>query len=225
MSDSLLEGPVRKPASGGAVKQLVVLLHGVGADGTDLIGLAPMLAEALPDAQFVSPHAPFEYDMAPLGRQWFSLSDRNPVALLEGVRNVEPIVNRYMDDMLRMLGLSDDALAVVGFSQGTMTALHAVPRRAKPCAAVVGFSGALVGADVLASEAASKPPVFLAHGEMDDVVPFAAMGMAEEGLRGAGIEVRTSARPNVGHGIDPEGLDLAAKFLQARFGVAQASAA
>ncbi|MBN67044.1 MAG: phospholipase [Rickettsiales bacterium] len=224
-SITTLEGPLTKPASGGPAKQLIVFLHGVGADGFDLIGLASAMAEAFPDAQFMSPHAPFPCDMAPNGHQWFSLQDRNPDALFQGVQEAEPILNAYLDEQLTMLGMDDSQLAVVGFSQGTMTALHTMLRRAKPCAGIVGFSGALIGSHVLADDATAKPPVCLVHGEMDDVVPFAAMEMAREGLEEAGINVETHAREGLAHGIDQPAIDIASAFLQRCFSNAQSNAA
>lgn len=216
MNDHLptLSGSWAKPYSGGAPKQLVVFLHGIGADGRDLITLAHELGPYLPDAQFVSPDAPFPCDMAPMGYQWFSLQDRNPDALLAGARKAEPILNQYLDDQLAMYNIPVEKLAVVGFSQGTMLALHTMPRRAQPCACVIGFSGALIGGDLLADEIRSKPPVCLIHGDMDDVVPFQAMALASEALREAGVAHETHACPNVAHGIDPQGLLAAIEFLK-----------
>ncbi|HET7593957.1 MAG TPA: phospholipase, partial [Stellaceae bacterium] len=156
-----LSGPVRKPASGGKPRQLVVLLHGVGADGNDLIGLAPYWAPALPNAEFVSPDAPFPCDMAPYGRQWFSLQDRSPAAILGGVRAAAPILDAFLDEALAARGLEPSQLALVGFSQGTMMSLYVGPRREKALAGIVGYSGALIGADTLAQETRSRPPVLL----------------------------------------------------------------
>src|SRR5215469_5079921 len=147
-----LSGPVHKPASGGAPRQLVILLHGLGADGNDLIGLAPYWAPLLPEAEFVSPDAPFPCDMAPFGRQWFSLQDRSPAAILAGVRASAPILDAFLDDALAARELAPAQLALVGFSQGTMMSLYVAPRRTAPVAGVVGYSGALVGTDALAQE-------------------------------------------------------------------------
>ena len=132
-----ITGPSRAPASGGPAKQLVVMLHGVGADGNDLIGLAPHLATILPDAAFVSPDAPFPCDMAPFGRQWFSLQDRSDAALLAGVQSVAPSVNAFLDAELEKHGLGPDKLVLIGFSQGTMTALYVAPRRPVSIAGVI----------------------------------------------------------------------------------------
>jgi phospholipase/carboxylesterase len=218
MTESLpnLEGPWAKPLSGGAPKQLIMFLHGVGADGNDLITLAHELAPHLPDAQFVSPNAPFECDMAPMGYQWFSLQNRDPDVLLQGARDVEPILNHYIDQQLKMYNIPAEKLGIVSFSQGTMTALHTMPRREQACGAIVCFSGALIGGDALQDEIKSKPPMCLIHGEMDDVVPFGAMALASEALLEAGVPHETHACPNVGHGIDPQGLLAAIEFLKSK---------
>ena len=121
---ALLRGPSFGPAAGGPPRQLVVLLHGVGADGHDLIELAPLLARDLPHARFVAPDGPQPCDMAPYGRQWFSLQEHRPAAMLVGLTRTVPLVDAFLDEELRQAGLDDGALALVGFSQGTMTALH-----------------------------------------------------------------------------------------------------
>lgn len=216
MTDSIpnLEGTWAKPLNGSAPKQLIIFLHGVGADGNDLISLAHEIGPYLPDAQFISPHAPFEYDMAPMGRQWFSLSNPDPHNLQSGVETAEPILNQYIDQQLAMYNVPEHKLGIIGFSQGTMTALYTMLRRPTPCGALVGFSGALIGGDKLAGAIRSKPPVCLIHGEMDDVVPFQAMALASEVLGEAGVAHETHACPNVAHGIDPQGLLAAIEFLK-----------
>ncbi|HEX9464801.1 MAG TPA: dienelactone hydrolase family protein [Alphaproteobacteria bacterium] len=214
MSDIFaLEGPRFGPAAGGRPRQLVLLLHGLGADGNDLIGLAHYFARGLPNAAFVSPHAPFPCDMAPMGRQWFSLQDRSPDVVLGGVRASAPILDTFIDAELARYGLADDKLALLGFSQGTMMSLYVAPRRAKPIAGVLGYSGALVGADLLGGELQSKPPVLLVHGDADPIVPFAAMDAAAQGLRRAGIAIETLRRPGLPHSIDEEGIAAGVKFL------------
>ncbi len=209
-----LDGPRLGPADGGPAKALVVMLHGVGADGNDLIGLAPMWAPLLPGVAFVSPNAPEACDMAPYGYQWFSLQDRRPAAMLAGVQAAAPVLNAFLDRELERLGLGPDRLALVGFSQGTMTALYTAPRRPVAIAGVLGYSGALIGADALTAEATAKPPVMLVHGTADPIVPFSAMTAAEQSLRSAGIPVESHARPGLAHGIDEDGLRLGVGFLK-----------
>lgn len=211
-----LDGPSRSPRTG-PVRQVVALLHGVGADGSDLIDLAPMLAPALPGTAFHAPDAPFPCDMAPYGRQWFSLLDRRPAAMLAGIQASAPLLDAWLDAVLARHGLGPERLALLGFSQGCMMALHVGPRRAIAPAAVVGISGALLGGERLAQEIRSRPRVLLVHGDADEVVPFGALAQAEAGLRAAGLSVTAVARPGLGHGIDPEGLDAAAQFLAGAF--------
>lgn len=214
-----LDGPRLAPASGGAAKQLVVLLHGLGADGQDLIGLAPHWAAALPDAAFVAPDAPLPCDMAPYGRQWFSLQDRSPARIAAGVRAAAPGLQEFLDAELARLGLPDSALAIAGFSQGCMMTLFCGLRRAKAPAALIGYSGALIGAETLAAEATCRPPVLLVHGEMDDIVPVSASRAAEAALRVAGIPVEAIYRPGLAHGIDEAGLAAGAAALARAFDV------
>ncbi len=213
MTASTLMGPVQPPLSGGPPRQLVVLLHGVGADGNDLIALAPFLAQALPEAEFVAPDAPFHYDLAPIGHQWFSLMDRSPSAIANGVRIAAPILDAFLDAELRRRGLEDSDLALVGFSQGTMMALHVAPRRPRPCAAILGYSGALISPEDLIGEVVSQPPVLLIHGEQDDVLPPDYMPVAAAALEAAGCRVRSHLQPMLAHGIDEAGLELGAAFL------------
>lgn len=206
---------VALPPKSGKTKSLVVLLHGVGADGNDLLGLAPYWAPALPDTEFVSPHAPFPFDMAPSGRQWFSLQDRTPASVLAGVQTAAPILDHFLDELLAARGLDESRLALVGFSQGTMMSLYTGLRRAKPLAAIVGYSGALTGASLLAKEIRSRPPVLLVHGEDDPMVPFSALDTAVKALTAAGVKVEALARPGLGHSIDEEGLTRGGEFLTA----------
>jgi phospholipase/carboxylesterase len=209
-----LSGPSQRPASGGKPRQLVILLHGLGADGNDLIGLAPYWAPLLPDAEFLAPNAPFPCDMAPYGYQWFSFQNHDLAAIEAGVRAAAPHLDAFIDDALAARGLSERELALVGFSQGTMMSLHVGLRRASPVAAIVGYSGALIGDVTAPGEVRSRPPVLLIHGEADDVVPFAAMALAEQGLNAAGVPVTTLGRPGLPHSIDEEGLRRGGAFLR-----------
>lgn len=219
MTAPLLTGPEALPLSGGPARQLVVLLHGVGADGADLAELIPYVAPALPDAAFVSPDGPEPCDMAPFGRQWFSLADRSGPALAAGVRRAAKVLDAYLDQQLARFGLTEADCALVGFSQGTMTALHVAPRRERALAAVVGFSGAVVAAETLTAELRSRPRVLLVHGDADEVVNPACLPQAERSLSAVGIPVLAEIRPELGHSIDAPGLGLAVAFLRQAFGL------
>ena len=210
---TLLSGPRAAPSAGGPPRQIVVLLHGVGADGADLIGLAPALARHLPHALLVAPDAPYPCDLAPYGRQWFSLQDRGEAAMLAGARRAAPLLDGFLDALIAEHGLDERRVALLGFSQGTMMALFTAPRRARPLAGVLGFSGALLGAAELARELRCKPPVMLIHGDADEVVPAGALFLALEGLQAVGIPVQWVLRPGRPHAIDPEGIEAGASFL------------
>jgi phospholipase/carboxylesterase len=193
---------------------MVILLHGLGADGNDLIGLAPYWSRLLPDAEFVSPNAPFPCDTAPYGYQWFSSQDRSREAVLGGVRAAAPILDGFIDERLAERGLSDNDLALVGFSQGTMMSLFVGLRRAAPVAGIVGFSGRLLAPDLLATELRSRPPVLLVHGTEDPLVPYASLAEAEAALKAADVPVETVTSVGIGHSIDDQGLRRGGLFLR-----------
>ena len=215
-----LDGPRLEPRSGTA-KKLVVFLHGYGADGNDLIELGRVWQPLLPDAAFVSPHAPEPCAGAPMGRQWFELTFRNPDERWRGVNAARPILDRFLDAELARRNLPDSALALVGFSQGTMMALHVGLRRAKPPAAVVGFSGLFVlpeGAEAkaVAPEIKSRPPVLLVHGDQDEVIPVQALLQGTQDLAELEVPAEWHISSGVGHGIDQEGLRHGGEFLARR---------
>jgi len=211
-----LDGPRWGPASKAVQKQLVVLCHGLGADGHDLIDLAPTWAHALPDALFVSVDAPFPHESG-FGRQWWSVQDRSPAVMDAGVRRAAGFLNGFIDAELARLGLPAEAYALMGFSQGAMTALFTGLRRAKAPRAILAFSGALVAPDSLAAELANHAPVLLVHGEADDVVPVHRSHDAEAALRAANVPVEAVYVPRLGHGIDDTGLAMGALTLQRAF--------
>jgi phospholipase/carboxylesterase len=216
-----LDGPRLEPRSGVA-KQLVVFLHGYGADGNDLIDIGRSWQQLLPDAAFVSPHAPRPCGQAPTGREWFPLTMRDPNERWDGVNAAAPGLNAFLDAELARRGLTDSALALVGFSQGTMMSLHVGLRRASTPAAIVGYSGMLVtptneaDIDRFAAEIRSRPPVLLVHGDQDQLIPVQALMHAAQGLAALEVPVEWHISPGVGHGIDQEGLRQGGEFIVRR---------
>ena len=209
-----IDGPRRPPVGAAAAEALVILVHGYGADGNDLIDLASYWAEDLPAVAFVSPHAPDPCEMAPFGRQWFSLVDRSPAAMLAGVRGAAKILNDFIDAELARQNLTADKLALVGFSQGTMMSLFVGPRRERQIAGIVGYSGRLIAPDLLPRETKTKPPVTLLHGAADEIVPPQSLDMAVAGLATAGINADHEMRAGLGHSIDERGLAVGGAFLK-----------
>ena len=220
-----LDGPRLSPRSG-AARQLVVFLHGYGADGNDLIDIGRAWQQYLPQAAFVSPHAPEPCGQAPVGRQWFPLTFRDPNERWLGVNKAAPGLQRFLDAELERHKLPPSALALVGFSQGTMMALHVGLRRVTAPAAIVGYSGLLVvppegDLEAFAAEIKSHPPVLLVHGDRDEVIPVQALFQATQGLSALGASVEWHVSAGIGHGIDAEGLRHGGEFLARRFPTAR----
>ncbi|HUL87240.1 MAG TPA: prolyl oligopeptidase family serine peptidase [Pseudolabrys sp.] len=216
-----LDGPRIEPRSGRA-RQLVVFLHGYGADGNDLIEIGRAWQGLLPDAAFVSPHAPRACGQAPTGREWFPLTFRNPDERWTGVNQAAPALENFLDTELKRRNLPPAALALVGFSQGTMMALHVGLRRSVPPAAIVGYSGMLVvpediEANVFAADIRSRPPVLLIHGDADELIPVQALLHAAQGLAALDIPAEWHIAAGIGHGIDQEGLRQGGEFLSKCF--------
>jgi phospholipase/carboxylesterase len=217
-----LDGPRLAPR-GGAVRRLVVFLHGYGADGNDLIEIGRAWQQLLPETAFVSPHAPEPCGQAPMGRQWFPLTFRTPNERWDGVNRAAPGLHRFLDAELERHRLPPSALALVGFSQGTMMALHVGLRRTVPPAAIVGYSGVFVmpdgaGPESIAGEIAAKPPVLLIHGDQDDLIPPQALFLGVQALAALDVPVEWHLSQGIGHGIDQEGLRHGGSFLARRFG-------
>jgi phospholipase/carboxylesterase len=212
-----LDGPRLSPRSG-APRQLVVFLHGYGADGNDLIEIGRAWQQLLPQAAFVSPHAPEPCGQAPVGRQWFALTFRDPNERWVGANKAAPLLERFLDAELARQQLPPSALALVGFSQGTMMALHVGLRWAAPPAAIVGYSGLLVlppdgSPETLAADVRSRPPVLLVHGDQDELIPVEALFQGSQALAAMGVPVEWHLSAGIGHGIDPEGLRHGGEFL------------
>jgi phospholipase/carboxylesterase len=218
-----IDGP-RLESRGGPARRLVVFLHGYGADGNDLIDIGRAWQGLLPETAFVSPHAPEPCGQAPTGRQWFPLFSRAANERWDGARKAAPVLERFLDAELARHKLPPQALALVGFSQGTMMSLHVGLRRAAPPAAIVGYSGLFVLPDnaepaAVAGEIKSRPPVLLVHGDEDQLIPPQALFQSAQDLAALEVPAEWHMSTGVGHGIDQEGLRHGGEFLARRFGL------
>lgn len=213
-----LDGPHITPASGKA-KQMVIFLHGYGANGDDLLGIGEEWKEALPDTVFLGPHAPDICEASPYGYQWFSIREIDGKAFERDkmVEHVAPVLNAYIDEQLQKWGVPENKLAVVGFSQGAMMAMYTMPRRKAACAGVIGYSGILLDAAGLKGAGVVKMPVLAIHGDADSIVPPKYLAGVQEGFSGAGFDVETIMRPNLAHGIDQFGLIRGVEFIKEVF--------
>lgn len=212
----MLTGP-RKDAKSGTADSLVIFLHGYGADAADLIGLGDPLAEHLPNTTFLAPNAPQICANNPMGFQWFPipwLDGSTEQASRDGQIEAERLLNEWLDKVALDEGITASRTVLVGFSQGTMMALHVGPRRKDAFAGIVGFSGRLLEPDRLSAEMVSKPPIMLIHGDADEMVPPASMPEAANALVTEGFEVYTHVSKGTGHGIAPDGLSMALQFIQ-----------
>ncbi|KQX35829.1 hypothetical protein ASD04_13270 [Devosia sp. Root436] len=204
------------PASGGLPKQAVVLLHGYGSDGNDLIGLAPQWQGVLPDAVFISPNAPEPCRQLAFGFQWFDVSMEGDrlARRQEGVASARPVLMEFLDDLWSQSGIGPENTILVGFSQGAMMALHTGLSLEKPLMGIIAFSGAFVPPEGFGSRPLAKSPVCLVHGDRDAVVDLEHSADAEVALRLAGYDVAYHVSEGVGHGIAPDGLAFATAFIQ-----------
>ena len=212
----------RRPSASGRVKSVVVFLHGYGASGQDLLGLADPLAQHMPDTVFVSPDAPEKCMGNPEGFQWFPIPwiDGSSIeASTDAMERAADDLNAYLDQVMAGEGILADKIVLFGFSQGTMMALQVAPRRDTAFAGVVGFSGRVISPELLAGQAVSKPPVLLVHGDQDEVVPPESLNEAGDALTVAGFQVYAHVMKGTGHAIAPDGLSIAAAFMRDKLGI------
>lgn len=213
-----LDGPRFEPADGVA-EQMVVLLHGYGADGNDLIGLGDVMAPHLPGTVFVAPNAPERCANNPFGFQWFPIpwmDGSSEAAMVASFASSAEALDAYLTEIAAATGIGPEKTCLLGFSQGTMMSLHVGPRRSPAPAGIVGFSGRLLAPERL-GEVVEKPPIQLVHGDEDPLVPHASMPEAAAALTAAGFEVATHTSPGTQHGIAPDGLQVAIGFLRKQF--------
>ncbi|USG61038.1 alpha/beta hydrolase [Sneathiella marina] len=227
----LIDGPRLRPLSGSPAKNLVILLHGYGADGDDLIGLAQYWQSDFPDTAFVAPNAPEPCELSPFGRQWFSLERYDPdlqrrdpaagaevfASMIEGAQKAQRVVDQFIAKETEAHSLSLSETILVGFSQGTMVSLYTGLREQVAPAGILGYSGALVGDSKLNEELNCRPPICLIHGEEDEIVPFPALARATKMLTDLNIDVTAHSCPGLGHGIDERGLKIGQSFVKEVF--------
>ena len=213
----IVNGASLQSLSGGSPKHVVLLLHGYGSNGADLIAMAQHWRQALPDTLFLAPNAP-QNCAAGSGYQWWPLHSFMPQALASGAGSAAPAIDTFIDRKLNQYGLTETNLAIVGFSQGTMMALQVGLTRKAAVAAIVGYSGALVGGVERANRPIAKPPILLIHGSADPVVPIAALHAAQADLQKLGIEAVTHISAGLGHSVDIVGLRLGVEFIAKGFG-------
>ena len=215
----------RREALSGETRSVVVFLHGYGANGADLLGLADPLGEHLPDTLFVAPDAPESCAGAPFGYQWFPIPWIDGSSEEEAARGMQAAVedlNAFLDALMVDEDVLPEQVVLFGFSQGTMMSLHVAPRREEPVAAVVGFSGRLLQPESLEDEVVSRPPVLLIHGDQDDVVPPQSLPEAGNALTAVGFEVYAHVMRGTAHGIAPDGLSVALAFIRDKLGIEEA---
>ncbi|HUD91425.1 alpha/beta hydrolase [Sphingobium sp.] len=214
----MLDGPRLAPFSGNAPDALVVLLHGYGSNGEDLISLASMIQPALPNAAFVAPNAPSQIPRMAAAYQWWPIETFSMTERAAGAAAAAPMLDAFLTAELEAAGLPSNRLLLAGFSQGTMMALHVGLRRTETVAGIVGISGMLVAPDQLEIDIRSRPPVLLIHGTDDEVVPFRSMDLANAALTAASVPVEMHVSPGLGHSVGQDGLEAAAAFARTVIG-------
>ena len=212
----MISGPIIEPSSGNSPKQMIIFVHGYGADGNDLIGLANYFQSTLPEAIFLSPHAPEACSMNPSGYQWFDLTSTDPAVLWSKILVAADHLNEFIDSKLLEYNIPEENLALIGFSQGTMMSLHVSLRRKNTMAAVLGYSGRLIGADLLKDDLISKPSIYLIHGDQDPMVPYQESLTAEKVLKEYSIDIKTHISEHTQHSIAEDGLRIGVDFLASK---------
>lgn len=210
----MLDGPRLAPLSNSKPDALVVLVHGYGSNGADLISLAAMMQPSLPGAAFVAPNAPSQMSGMAAAHQWWPIESFSMAERSAGAQAAAPALDAFLTEELINAGLPSDRLLLIGFSQGTMMALHVGLRRPASIGGIIGISGMLVAPEQLKSEIQSKPPVLLIHGTQDDVVPFRSMELASSALADVGVPVETHVSPGVSHSVAADGLNAATEFAR-----------
>ena len=218
----VLKSERRAPVSG-TTRSIVVFLHGYGANGADLLGLADPLGEHMPDTLFVAPDAPETIPGMPMGFQWFPIpwiDGSSEEEAERGLMAASDDLNAYLDALMVDEDVLPEQVVLFGFSQGTMMALHVAPRREDEVAGIVAFSGRLLSPELLMDEAISRPPILLVHGDADDVVPPQSLPQAAEALQEAGWQdVYAHIMKGTAHGIAPDGLQVALAFMTDKLGL------
>lgn len=212
----MISGPIIEPSSGNSPKQMIIFVHGYGADGNDLIGLANYFQSTLPEAIFLSPHAPEACSMNPSGYQWFDLTSTDPAVLWSKILVAADHLNEFIDSKLLEYNIAEENLALIGFSQGTMMSLHVSLRRKNTMAAVLGYSGRLIGADLLKDALISKPSIYLIHGDQDPMVPYQESLTAEKVLKEYSVDIKTHISEHTQHSIAEDGLRIGVDFLASK---------
>ena len=212
----MISGPIIEPSNGNPPKQMIIFVHGYGADGNDLIGLTNYFQSTLPEAIFLSPHAPEACSMNPSGYQWFDLTSTDPAVLWSKILVAADHLNEFIDSKLLEYNIAEENLALIGFSQGTMMSLHVSLRRKNTMAAVLGYSGRLIGADLLKDDLISKPSIYLIHGDQDPMVPYQESLTAEKVLKEYSVDIKTHISEHTQHSIAEDGLRIGVDFLASK---------
>lgn len=205
--------------SGDTYKNAVIFLHGYGANSNDLIGIANLWIESLPNTIFLSPNAPFECDFSPNAYQWFELTSISPDSIGDGLKKAGPYLNDYIDHVSKTFKVEEKNIFFVGFSQGTMMALYHLCKRENRCAGLLGYSGLLFENENFKSEIKSKFPIKLYHGKKDELINYQNSIEASKKLKEFGFDIDYSLSDDLGHGIDDKGIQLGLSFIKKTFNV------